>query len=128
MTCVVGSEVIIGGMMRLLILFVMLGGALALKGQSTRDVGPPKPPAPQYQASKNISKEFKLFGIFKKKEKTEVEEFRERVSASYKKKAKEEKKSNKPKFKDPTYFGHKKPPKKRPPGKQKFCKECGMRH
>lgn len=106
----------------------MLGGALALQGQSTRDVAPPKPPAPQYQASKKANKEFKLFGIFKKKEQTEVDEFRERVSASYRKRAKQEKKNNKPQFKDPTYFGHKKPPKKRPPGKQKFCKECGMKH
>ncbi|MCS7005081.1 MAG: hypothetical protein NZM38_07120 [Cytophagales bacterium] len=34
----------------------------------------------------------------------------------------------KPQYKDPTYFGHKRKPKKRPPGKQKYCKECGMKH
>jgi len=34
----------------------------------------------------------------------------------------------KPQYKDPLYFGHKKKPKKRPPGKQKYCKECGMKH
>jgi hypothetical protein len=34
----------------------------------------------------------------------------------------------KPQYKDPLYFGHKRKPKKRPPGKQKFCKECGMKH
>ncbi len=33
-----------------------------------------------------------------------------------------------PRFTDHLYFGHKKPPKKRPVGKQKFCKECGIRH
>ena len=26
------------------------------------------------------------------------------------------------------YFGHKRPPKKRPANKMKFCKECGIRH
>ena len=34
----------------------------------------------------------------------------------------------KPQYSDPSYFGHKKKPKKRPPGKKKFCKECGMYH
>lgn len=33
-----------------------------------------------------------------------------------------------PRYTDPLYFGHKKPPKKRPVGKQKYCKECGIRH
>ena len=38
------------------------------------------------------------------------------------------KEMEKPQYSDPTYFGHKKPPKKRPVGKKKFCKECGMSH
>ncbi|UZR96072.1 hypothetical protein [Chondrinema litorale] len=33
-----------------------------------------------------------------------------------------------PRYTDPLYFGHKKPPKKRPVGKQKYCKVCGIRH
>ncbi len=33
-----------------------------------------------------------------------------------------------PTYGDPMYFGHKRKPKKRPPGKRKFCKECGMVH
>jgi hypothetical protein len=41
---------------------------------------------------------------------------------------KAEKESQKPQYSDPMYFGHKKPPKKRPLGKQKYCKECGMKH
>ncbi|MFK7901024.1 MAG: hypothetical protein AB8B61_09740 [Cyclobacteriaceae bacterium] len=32
------------------------------------------------------------------------------------------------KYNDPTYFGHKKPPIKNPPGKKKLCKECNMWH
>jgi hypothetical protein len=34
----------------------------------------------------------------------------------------------KPQYSDPSYFGHKKKPKRRPPGKIKYCKECGIRH
>src|SRR5688572_27371822 len=34
----------------------------------------------------------------------------------------------KPQYSDPMYFGHKRPPKKRKPGKMKYCKECGLRH
>ncbi len=33
-----------------------------------------------------------------------------------------------PSFGDAMYFGHKKKPKKNPPGKRKLCKECGMVH
>ncbi|MFZ9046857.1 MAG: hypothetical protein ACO2ZZ_13445 [Cyclobacteriaceae bacterium] len=115
-------------MVRIVFLGFLMLAAFSLKSQSTRDVGPPKPPPPQYQSNKKMNKGFTLSRFFKKKEKTEVEEFRERVSESYKARAKLEKKSDKPQFKDPTYFGHKKPPKKRPPGRQKFCKECGMKH
>lgn len=28
----------------------------------------------------------------------------------------------------PPYFGHKKPPKKNPPDKMKYCRTCGIRH
>ena len=41
---------------------------------------------------------------------------------------KNEKMMDKPQYSDPSYFGHKRPPKKRPVGKMKFCKECGLRH
>ncbi|MFY0627201.1 MAG: hypothetical protein JXR07_12955 [Reichenbachiella sp.] len=41
---------------------------------------------------------------------------------------KKEKGMRKPQYSDPSYFGHKRPPKKRKLGKRKFCKECGMTH
>lgn len=41
---------------------------------------------------------------------------------------KAEKEMAKPQYSDPTYFGHKRKPKKRPPGKMKFCKQCEIRH
>ncbi|MCS7019397.1 MAG: hypothetical protein RMJ87_09000 [Cytophagales bacterium] len=34
----------------------------------------------------------------------------------------------KPQYADKMYFGHKRPPKKRPLHKRKFCKECGIVH
>lgn len=41
---------------------------------------------------------------------------------------KAEKELSKPQYSDFTYFGHKRKPKKRPPGKMKFCKECEIWH
>jgi len=57
-----------------------------------------------------------------------IEEYKTRMkenSKRYKKMAKEMKK---PQYSDPTYFGHKNPPKKRPPGKKKFCSICEIVH
>jgi hypothetical protein len=67
---------------------------------------------------------YSLAGEFDKK----VEEFDKRMEANAKKYKKMAKEMEKPQYSDPTYFGHKKKPKKRPPGKKKFCKECEMYH
>jgi hypothetical protein len=52
----------------------------------------------------------------------------ERMAKLEKTKRKNEELSQKPQYSDPMYFGHKRPPKKRKPGKMKYCKECGLRH
>ena len=57
-----------------------------------------------------------------------VVEYEKRMADNVKKHKKIAKEMKKPQYSDPTYFGHKKKPKKRPPGKKKFCKECGMYH
>jgi hypothetical protein len=75
------------------------------------------------QKSKKKSK-YSLAGEYDKK----VEEYHKRMEANVKKYNKMAKEMEKPQYSDPTYFGHKKPPKKRPVGKKKFCKECGMSH
>lgn len=57
-----------------------------------------------------------------------IDEYKARMKANsdrYRKMAKEMKK---PQYSDPTYFGHKNPPKKRPVGKKKFCKVCELVH
>src|SRR5690606_19142777 len=55
-------------------------------------------------------------------------EYYERVAAVAKAREKAAKIMEKPQYSDPMYFGHKRKPKKRPPHKMKFCKECGIRH
>lgn len=55
-------------------------------------------------------------------------EFAERMDARAKTYRKNEKYLMTPQYANPTYFGHKRPPKKRPANKMKFCKECGIRH
>ena len=55
-------------------------------------------------------------------------EFEDRMDARAKTYRKNEKYLMTPQYSNPAYFGHKRPPKKRPANKMKFCKECGIRH
>jgi hypothetical protein len=55
-------------------------------------------------------------------------EFEERMEANAKRYKKEAKLAEKPQYSDPSYFGHKKKPKKRPLKRRKLCKECGIVH
>ncbi len=110
--------------------FILIFGLSYIsKGQSTRDIAPPPPPVPQYQSYKKAEKKDNILkGWFQKSNEDEVLAFRKKMKKVYKKKRKNEKLAEKPEFNDPLYFGHKKPPVKRPLGKRKFCKECGMKH
>jgi len=55
-------------------------------------------------------------------------EFDERMNAKAKTYRRNEKMLMTPQYSNPMYFGHKRPPKKRPANKMKFCKVCGIRH
>jgi len=55
-------------------------------------------------------------------------EFYERVEQAAKEKKKLMRKLAKSQYSDPSYFGHKKKPKRRPPHKMRFCDECHIRH
>ncbi len=57
-----------------------------------------------------------------------VQNFQKRMKDNAKKYKKIEKMKQKPQYSDPSYFGHKRKPKKRPVGKRKLCKECGIVH
>ena len=55
-------------------------------------------------------------------------EFQDRMDARAKTYRKNEKNMMTEQYTNPTYFGHKRPPKKRPADKMKLCKVCGIRH
>ena len=55
-------------------------------------------------------------------------DFQKRMVANAKYKKKVAKEMKKPQYSNPLYFGHKRKPKKRPVGKRKLCKECGIVH
>lgn len=57
-----------------------------------------------------------------------VKEYEDRMEANAKRYKKEAKMAEKPQYSDPSYFGHKKKPKKRKLSKRKLCKECGIVH
>lgn len=56
------------------------------------------------------------------------DKFYDRMEDLAKQGRKNEKEMEKPQHADPMYFGHKRPPKKRPVHKMKYCKVCGIRH
>ncbi|HEY5690686.1 MAG TPA: hypothetical protein VIS49_04435 [Cyclobacteriaceae bacterium] len=58
-------------------------------------------------------------------------EFHDRIEKNWKEREKREKNvsgERKPDKSQPPYFGHKRPPKIRPAGKQKMCKICHIMH
>lgn len=95
------------------------------EAQSSREIETSQKQGAQYNSKQKVKKAKKL-----KKNKYDqlVEEYEDRMKANAKAAKKAAKEMEKPQYSDPTYFGHKKPPKKRPPGKRKFCKECGIVH
>ena len=56
------------------------------------------------------------------------EDFYKRMELVARQKRKAEKEMMKPQYSDPSYFGHKRKPKKHSRKKMKYCKECGIRH
>ncbi|MEO1051101.1 MAG: hypothetical protein AAFX87_10755 [Bacteroidota bacterium] len=82
-------------------------------------------------SSKKSSKKAKkqsFNGQYSKMLDTKVKEFEKRMVAKEKYERKKAKGMEKPQYSNALYFGHKKPPKKRPKGKRKLCKECGIVH
>lgn len=57
-----------------------------------------------------------------------IKEYEKRMEANAKRDRKLAREMQKPQYSDPSYFGHKRKPKKRPVGKRKFCKECSIVH
>ena len=65
---------------------------------------------------------------FNKQMDGKIKEYEKRMQANAKMDRKMAREMQKPQYSDPSYFGHKRKPKKRPIGKRKFCKECGIVH
>ncbi|MTI21651.1 hypothetical protein E1176_11525 [Fulvivirga sp. RKSG066] len=80
------------------------------------------------KGNRNKSKKKSFRSIFNKQLKDKREIFYDLMEANAKKRKKMEREMQKPQYSDPSYFGHKRKPKKRPPGKRKFCKECKIVH
>ena len=57
-----------------------------------------------------------------------IGEYEDRMKSNVKKYKKQARLMKKPQYSDPSYFGHKRKPKKRAPGKRKLCKECEIVH
>lgn len=57
-----------------------------------------------------------------------VVEYQQRMKRNVKKYKKLSRKLKKPKYSDPSYFGHKRKPKIRKTRKRKFCQECEIVH
>lgn len=95
------------------------------KSKKEEPAGQPSSLAPYYPQKKYEPKKQKTSG---KVTYNARDKFYDRREALEKANRKNEKEMEKPQNSDPMYFGHKRPPKKRPADKMKFCKVCGIRH
>ena len=104
-----------------------------LKAQNSRDVESRKAPVQlnepaqkkkltRRQAKKQLEKTYAAY--FDRL----VVEYEERMETNARRRSQMAKELRKPQYSDPSYFGHKKPPKKRARGKKRKCKECHMWH
>lgn len=82
------------------------------------------------QKSKKVSTSKRKQAIFKKRKVKHSPEYEyyARVEKAAKDRKRMLKYLDKPQYYNPLYFGHKRPPKRNPPHKMKFCKECRIRH
>jgi len=81
-----------------------------------------------YDIGKTRAKKKKIKYSISKDFDNKIGEYEKRMEDNVKKRKKMAKEMKKPQYSDPAYFGHKRKPKKRPQGKKKFCKECGLMH
>ncbi len=117
-----------------LIKFVFLSAVVILvswssaSAQSTREVETRSEYSSYSAKSSKKSKKSKKSDLKLKTYAETQAEFQKRMKLVAKEHRKRDKEMKKPQYSDPTYFGHKKPPKIRPVGKRKMCKECGIVH
>ena len=123
--------------MKVIYVFLLLMGlSVIVQAQSRKDYPTTKGDSYNYRSEYNSKPSKKEVKSAKKAYKNsyarefdiKIKEYEDRMQANAKKYEKLAKEAEKPQYSDPTYFGHKNPPKKRKPGKKKFCKECEIVH
>ena len=125
--------------MRYLLLILLLTGAVSIahsqskkeRKKQKQEVQAPKhnPSSRDPGSSDNLFKgERKFSKSGNSLEAKAVQEYQQRMKQNARKYDKIERQKDKPQYSDPMYFGHKRKPKKRPVGKRKFCKVCGIEH
>src|SRR5689334_9728482 len=101
-------------------------GTFALQAQS-------QSPAKSTSLQPNLPTKVYAPKTSKKKKKSKVtydarDEFYDRIEELTRERRKSDRKMLRPEYSNFQYYGNKKPPKKRPPEKMKYCKICGIRH
>jgi hypothetical protein len=117
------------------ILFLLLLAAQSAVAQSKKENskepetnGQPSSLTPNYSEKARTTEKTKRKRSTRKVTYDARDKFYDRMEQVSKDNRKAEKEMQKPQYSDPSYFGHKRPPKRRPAGKLKYCKECGLRH
>lgn len=109
---------------------VFLLSLRSLSAQNTRENGDPFATDERRQggdfsaAERLVQKRGRYLPDFKALEEDYYKRREERIRA-YRRASKALRKER---YSDPSYFGHRRKPKKRKPGKQRYCKECGVMH
>lgn len=108
----------------LIIVILLIVGAQGLRAQNqSNQPSSLQPNLPKKVYSPKVSRKKSKGPTYDARDK-----FYDRMEKLEKKKKKNMKNESNPRYSDFQYFGHKKPPKKRPPEKMKYCKICGIRH
>ncbi|UXX79262.1 hypothetical protein N7E81_18065 [Reichenbachiella carrageenanivorans] len=105
------------------IFFILLSNESLAQTSRESEANPASSQSQIFQSKKKASKK-----SYNKKNDQGIKEYEALMKANKKKYRKREKGMKKPQYSDPSYFGHKKKPKKRPLKKRKFCEECGIVH
>ena len=124
-------------LLRFLIGGLLLSSSIALAQTVPNSLSPGETNVSSATAPKKSKKQKRFFSPGKSKSSTFKKgkvkysaryEFYERVENAAKEKQRLMRKLAKSQYSDPSYFGHKKKPKRRPAHKMRFCDECHIRH
>jgi len=107
----------------LIFFFIILSAPAFVLGQNPNASNSLEPTRPQKEYGPKKTKKKKAPVTYDARN-----EFYDRMEKNWDDREKREKDLNAANLMQPPYFGHKRPPKKRPVSKMKYCKICGIRH